>query len=201
MSNTQRDFSEVYSHRFEDLELDMSASVSRTVSEADILMFAGVSGDTNPVHLDQEFAASTMFGGRIAHGMLSAGLISAVFGTRLPGPGSIYLSQTLKFKAPVKPGDTVTITYTEAEMAELQDHAEKALEASGGMDFDLRVLTQDYDGNPVKTFDFAIALARNMGGSDYGSAERLFNISSSADGNYADGNYVQLPGTVTVHGS
>ena len=102
---------------------------------------------------------------------------------------------------PVKPGDTVTITYTEAEMAELQDHAEKALEASGGMDFDLRVLTQDYDGNPVKTFDFAIALARNMGGSDYGSAERLFNISSSADGNYADGNYVQLPGTVTVHGS
>ena len=102
---------------------------------------------------------------------------------------------------PVKPGDTVTITYTEAEMAELQDYAEKALEASGGMDFDLRVLTQDYDGNPVKTFDFAIALARNMGGSDYGSAERLFNISSSADGNYADGNYVQLPGTVTVHGS
>ena len=116
MSNTQRDFSEVYSHRFEDLELGMSASVSRTVSEADILMFAGVSGDTNPVHLDQEFAASTMFGGRIAHGMLSAGLISAVFGTRLPGPGSIYLSQTLKFKAPVKPGDTVTATVTVREV-------------------------------------------------------------------------------------
>ena len=116
MSNTQRDFSEVYSHRFEDLELGISASVSRTVSEADILMFAGVSGDTNPVHLDQEFAASTMFGGRIAHGMLSAGLISAVFGTRLPGPGSIYLSQTLKFKAPVKPGDTVTATVTVREV-------------------------------------------------------------------------------------
>ena len=116
MSNTQRDFSEVYSHRFEDLELDMSASVSRTVSEADILMFAGVSGDTNPVHLDQEFAASTMFGGRIAHGMLSAGLISAVFGTRLPGPGSIYLSQSLKFKAPVKIGDTVVARVTVKEL-------------------------------------------------------------------------------------
>ena len=116
MSNTQRDFSEVYSHRFEDLELGMSASVSRTVSEADIMMFAGVSGDTNPVHLDQEFAASTMFGGRIAHGMLSAGLISAVFGTRLPGPGSIYLSQTLKFKAPVKIGDTVVARVTVKEL-------------------------------------------------------------------------------------
>ena len=116
MSNTQRDFSEVYSHRFEDLELGMSASVSRTVSEADILMFAGVSGDTNPVHLDQEFAASTMFGGRIAHGMLSAGLISAVFGTRLPGPGSIYLSQTLKFKAPVKIGDTLVARVTVKEL-------------------------------------------------------------------------------------
>ena len=116
MSNTQRDFSEVYSHRFEDLELGISASVSRTVSEADILMFAGVSGDTNPVRLDQEFAASTMFGGRIAHGMLSAGLISAVFGTRLPGPGSIYLSQTLKFKAPVKIGDTVVARVTVKEL-------------------------------------------------------------------------------------
>lgn len=116
MSSTPRDFSEVYSHRFEDLELGMSASVSRTVSEADILMFAGVSGDTNPVHLDQEFAASTMFGGRIAHGMLSAGLISAVFGTRLPGPGSIYLSQTLKFKAPVKIGDTVVARVTVKEL-------------------------------------------------------------------------------------
>ena len=116
MSNTQRDFSEVYSHRFEDLQVGMSASVSRTISEADILMFAGVSVDTNPVHLDQEFAASTMFGGRIAHGMLSAGLISAVFGTRLPGPGSIYLSQNLKFKAPVKIGDTVVARVSVKEL-------------------------------------------------------------------------------------
>ncbi|MFP5401531.1 MAG: MaoC family dehydratase [Gammaproteobacteria bacterium] len=116
MSSTERDFSEVYGYRFEDLELGMSAAVSRTVSEADILMFAGVSGDTNPVHLDQEFAASTMFGGRIAHGMLSAGLISAVFGTRLPGPGCIYLSQNLKFKAPVKIGDTVVARVTVKEL-------------------------------------------------------------------------------------
>ncbi|MFU2487870.1 MaoC family dehydratase [Thauera sp. WH-1] len=116
MSSSSRNFAELYGYRFEDLTVGMSASVSRTVSEADILMFAGVSGDTNPVHLDQEFATSTMFGGRIAHGMLSAGLISAVFGTRLPGPGCIYLSQNLKFKAPVKIGDTVVARVTVKEL-------------------------------------------------------------------------------------
>lgn len=116
MSSTARDFAEVYGYRFEDLTVGMNAAVSRTVSEADILLFAGVSGGTNPVHLDEEFAASTMFGGRIAHGMLSAGLISAVFGTRLPGPGCIYLSQNLKFKAPVKVGDTVVARVTVKEL-------------------------------------------------------------------------------------
>lgn len=116
MSSSSRNFAELYGYRFEDLAVGMSACVSRTVSEADILMFAGVSGDTNPVHLDQEFAASTMFGGRIAHGMLSAGLISAVFGTRLPGPGCIYLSQNLKFKAPVKIGDTVVARVSVKEL-------------------------------------------------------------------------------------
>ncbi|MBP7614765.1 MAG: MaoC family dehydratase [Thauera sp.] len=124
MSGTQRDFSEVYGLNFEDLFVGRTASASRTVSEADILMFAGVSGDTNPVHLDEEFAASTMFGGRIAHGMLSAGLISAVFGTRLPGPGCIYLSQTLKFKAPVKIGDTVVARVT---IKELKNEKRRAL--------------------------------------------------------------------------
>ena len=107
MSSETRDFQEMYGYSFEELKEGMTAAVSRTVAEADILMFAGVSGDTNPVHMDAEFAASTMFGGRIAHGMLSAAYISTVFGTRLPGPGCIYLSQTLKFKAPVKVGDTV----------------------------------------------------------------------------------------------
>ena len=90
----------------------MSAVFSKTVTEADIVLFAGITGDTNPVHLDEEFAKPTMFKGRIAHGMLTAGFISAVFGTKLPGPGCIYMSQNLKFKAPVKIGDTVKARVT-----------------------------------------------------------------------------------------
>lgn len=93
---------------FEDLVVGQSATFSKTVTEADIVLFAGVSGDTNPVHLDAEYAATTMFKSRIAHGMLSAGFISTVIGTKLPGPGAIYVGQTLKFKAPVRIGDTVT---------------------------------------------------------------------------------------------
>jgi 3-hydroxybutyryl-CoA dehydratase len=90
----------------------MSAIFSKTVTEADIVLFAGITGDTNPVHLDEEFAKPTMFKGRIAHGMLTAGFISTVFGTKLPGPGCIYLSQNLKFKAPVRIGDTVRARVT-----------------------------------------------------------------------------------------
>jgi len=101
---------------FEDLSVGQSASMGKTITEADILMFAAVSGDTNPVHLNAEYAAGTMFKQRIAHGMLSAGLISAVLGTQLPGPGTIYLGQTLKFRAPVKIGDTVTATVTVASL-------------------------------------------------------------------------------------
>jgi 3-hydroxybutyryl-CoA dehydratase len=92
---------------FEDLAVGQSASLGKTISEADILMFAGVSGDTNPAHMDEEYAAGTMFKGRIAHGMLSAAIISALFGTKFPGPGCIYVSQSLRFKAPVRIGDTV----------------------------------------------------------------------------------------------
>lgn len=103
-------------HYLEDLKVGDTASFSKTVTEADIVLFAGVSGDTNPVHLDQEFAATTLFKGRIAHGMLSAGFISTVLGTKLPGPGTIYLSQSLKFKAPVRPGDTVKATVTISEI-------------------------------------------------------------------------------------
>ncbi|MDR2788273.1 MAG: MaoC family dehydratase [Candidatus Accumulibacter sp.] len=103
-------------HDIEDLTIGQSASVSKTITDADIVLFSGVSTDTNAVHLNEEFAKTTMFGGRIAHGMLSAGLISAVLGNRLPGPGTIYLGQTLKFKAPVKPGDTVTATATVKEI-------------------------------------------------------------------------------------
>ena len=96
----------------EDLSVGQSAVFAKTITEADILLYSAVSGDTNPMHLNQDFAAATMFKGRVAHGMLSAGLISAVIGTKLPGPGAIYVSQTLAFKAPVRIGDTVTATVT-----------------------------------------------------------------------------------------
>ncbi len=91
----------------EDLAVGQSESYTKTVTQADIVKFAEVSGDTNPIHLDAAYAATTPFKGCIAHGMLSVGFISAVLGTKLPGPGAIYLGQSLKFKAPVKPGDTV----------------------------------------------------------------------------------------------
>ena len=100
----------------EDLAVGMSASFSKTLTDADIVMFSGVSGDTNPVHLDEEYARDTIFEGRISHGMLSAGFISAVLGTKLPGPGCIYISQDLRFKAPVRPSDTVTARVTVMEM-------------------------------------------------------------------------------------
>lgn len=103
-------------YHIQDLQLGMSASTAKTVTEADIILFAGISTDVNPAHLDEEYAKGTMFGGRIAHGMLSAGFISAVLANKLPGPGTIYLSQTLKFKAPVRPGDTVTATVTVKEV-------------------------------------------------------------------------------------
>jgi len=100
----------------EDLAVGMTAAFAKTVTEADILMFAGVSGDTNPVHLNEEYARETMFKGRIAHGMLSAALISTVLGTRLPGPGAIYMTQNLRFRAPVRIGDTVTARVTVTEL-------------------------------------------------------------------------------------
>jgi 3-hydroxybutyryl-CoA dehydratase len=93
---------------FEDLELGMSASITRTMTDADIRHFAEATGDTNPIHLDEEFAKGTIFKTRIAHGMLTASHISSVFATRLPGAGCIYVSQEFKFKAPVRLGDDVT---------------------------------------------------------------------------------------------
>jgi 3-hydroxybutyryl-CoA dehydratase len=96
-----------HGYYLEDLSVGQEASFSKKITEEDIVLFAKISGDTNPVHLDEEFAATTPFKTRIAHGMLSASLVSAVLGTKLPGPGCIYLSQTLKFKAPVFIGDTV----------------------------------------------------------------------------------------------
>ena len=93
---------------FEDIAIGQSAEFTKTVTEADIMGFAYISGDRNPVHLDEAYAQSTPFKGRIAHGMLSAAFISTVFGMHLPGPGCIYVAQSLKFKAPVRIGDAVT---------------------------------------------------------------------------------------------
>ncbi|AIO47019.1 MULTISPECIES: MaoC family dehydratase [Pseudomonadota] len=103
----------------EDLQPGMNACFSKTITEADIVMFAGVSGDTNAVHLNEEFAATTRFGARIAHGFLTASVISAAVANRLPGPGTVYLGQQLRFKVPVKPGDTVhaAVTVLSVEVA------------------------------------------------------------------------------------
>ena len=104
--------------KFADLKIGDKASMSKTVTEYDVYTFAGVTGDYNPVHIDAEYAKTTMFKERIAHGMLSAGFISAVIGTALPGANSIYMGQELSFKAPVKIGDTVTATVEVIEKIE-----------------------------------------------------------------------------------
>jgi 3-hydroxybutyryl-CoA dehydratase len=101
---------------FEDLAPGMSDVFSKTITEADLLLFAGVSGDTNPIHLDEDFASRTMFESRIAHGMLTASLVSTVLGTRLPGPGAVYISQSVRFLAPVRIGDTVIARAAVAEV-------------------------------------------------------------------------------------
>jgi 3-hydroxybutyryl-CoA dehydratase len=100
----------------EDLKPGMSESFSKTVSERDVQLFGEVSGDTNPVHFDEEFAKTTIFKGRIAHGILSASYISTVLGMKMPGPGTIFLSSTTRFKAPVRIGDTVTAICTVREV-------------------------------------------------------------------------------------
>lgn len=100
----------------EDLEIGMTRSLTKTLSDMDIRLFADLSADHNPVHLDEEYAQETIFGGRIAHGMLTASLISAVIGEQLPGHGTVYLGQSLKFLAPVYPGDAVTAEVSVAEI-------------------------------------------------------------------------------------
>ena len=94
--------------KFEDLRIGMFEEVGKTITEADIVNYAGLSLDINPIHLNNEYAKNSIFKERIVHGMLTSGLISAVLGTKLPGEWSIYLSQTLKFISPVKIGDTIT---------------------------------------------------------------------------------------------
>ena len=106
------DFAAMNGLYLEDLKVGMSAMFGKTVTEADIVAYAGVSGDTNPIHLHDGFARTTRFGQRIAHGMLSGSFISAVIGTKLPGPGSVYISQTMNFMAPVLIGETITAVVT-----------------------------------------------------------------------------------------
>jgi 3-hydroxybutyryl-CoA dehydratase len=106
----------LHGYYLEDLKVGMSASHAKTVTETDVVMFAGLTGDNNPVHCNEVFAAQTQFKHRIVHGMFCAGLISCVAGTRLPGPGCIYVDQQLRFKAPVRIGDTVTATCTIQEI-------------------------------------------------------------------------------------
>ena len=120
----------------EDLEIGMTRSVSKEITDLDIELFAQVSTDRNPVHLDDAYAMDTIFEGRIAHGMLTAGLISAVIGEQLPGHGTVYLGQSLKFLAPVRPGDFVT---AEVEVLEI-DYAKRRVK------LDTRCLV---DGKPV----------------------------------------------------
>jgi len=107
---------ELNGYDIEDLQAGFSATFAKTITEADIVMFAGVSGDGNAVHTNEEFASRTMFGGRIAHGFLTASVISAAVANKLPGPGTVYMSQNMRFRAPVRPGDTVHATVTVKEV-------------------------------------------------------------------------------------
>lgn len=106
----------LHGYCFSELAVGMSALYSRTITDSDVRNFSGVSGDTNPMHLNEEYAKQTVFKGRIVHGFLTASLISTVIGTKLPGPGCIYVSQQLRFKAPVHIGDTV---YAKATVIQL----------------------------------------------------------------------------------
>jgi 3-hydroxybutyryl-CoA dehydratase len=108
---------------FEDLMIGMTETYAKEVKSSDVVGFAEISGDRNPIHLSEHFAAKSPFGGRIAHGLYTASLISAVIGTRLPGPGAIYISQTLNFKAPVRIGDIVEASVEVAELVEKGNRA------------------------------------------------------------------------------
>ena len=117
---------------FEDLSLGMTETYSKEVKSSDVVGFAEITGDRNPIHLSEHFAARTPFKGRIAHGLYTAGLISAVIGTRLPGPGAIYVSQTLRFLAPVKIGDTVDAIVKVDELNEQRERVRLSCQCKVG---------------------------------------------------------------------
>jgi acyl dehydratase len=105
----------LHNFTYDEITIGQTATYSKTLAERDIILFAEVSGDVNPVHIDPEFAARSMFGERIAHGAWTGSVVSAALALVLPGPGTVYLGQTLSFRAPVKIGDTVTVTLTVTE--------------------------------------------------------------------------------------
>ena len=117
---------------FEDLSIGLTESYEKEVKSSDVVGFAEITGDRNPIHLSEHFAAKTPFGGRIAHGLYTASLISAVIGTRLPGPGAIYMSQTLNFKAPVKIGDVVVASVEVVELGGKRPPGKTDLPLPGG---------------------------------------------------------------------
>ncbi len=116
-------FEQQHGRYLEDMAIGMKEVFTKTITDADVMMFAGVSGDNNPLHFSEEFAAQTRFRGRIVHGMLTASLLSTLVGTRLPGPGGAYMSQDLKFLKPVRVGDTVTAEMT---VVEIDDNKQRA---------------------------------------------------------------------------
>lgn len=124
MDNATNPLEDLHGFYFEELSVGTTDTFSKTISEADIQTFADVSGDENPVHLNPEFAKATIFKGCIAHGILTASFISTVIGTRMPGPGCIYVAQNLKFKAPVRAGDTVKAVCTVTELNERKKFVE-----------------------------------------------------------------------------
>ena len=124
---------------FEELTVGAKDSLTRTLTEQDLLLFAKVSGDTNPVHLDEAFAATTQFEGRIAHGMWTASLISCALATKLPGPGGIYLGQELKFMRPVKVGDTVTV---QLEVLDINERRKRATVSTNVVNQDGKIVVK-----------------------------------------------------------
>jgi len=140
---------------FEDLSIGMTETLKKVIDASDVVGFAEVTGDRNPIHLSEHFAAKTPFGTRIAHGLYTASLISAVLGTRLPGPGAIYISQTLNFRAPVKIGDTVDVSVQVAELMPEKFSARLTCTCSVGADIVLdgeawvKVPTKEAGGRPL----------------------------------------------------
>ena len=140
---------------FEDLSVGMTETLQKTVASDDVVGFAAITGDRNPIHLSEHFAAKTPFGTSIAHGLYTASLISAVLGTRLPGPGAVYISQTLNFRAPVKIGDTVDVKVTVAELMPEKCRARLICTCSVGNDIVLdgeawvKVPSKEAGGRPL----------------------------------------------------